>query len=72
MDTIENDLIDQVRQRMKAQEITQDALAKRAFGPDAGRQHVNPYLTGKRGLLTENGLKILKVLGLKRLAAEWE
>lgn len=57
---------------MRIKNITQDALAKMAFGPQAGRQHVSPYLLGKRGLLSDNGLKILDALGLERLTAEWK
>jgi transcriptional regulator with XRE-family HTH domain len=69
---IETDLIEQVRQRMKEKEITQDALGKMVFGPDAGRQYVSPYLTGKRRLLSETGIKILEALGVKKLTAEWD
>ena len=69
---MESNLIEQVRQRLNALGITQDELAKKAFGPQAGRQHVNPYLTGSRGLLTANGIKLLNALGIKRLLVEWE
>lgn len=69
---MEQDLIAQVRQRLRELDMTQDELAKKAFGPDAGRQHVNPYLTGTRGLLSGNGIKLLRALGMTRLRAEWE
>ncbi len=69
---MEQDLIEQVRQRMRQQGVTQESLAKQLFGDKATRQHINPYLTGARGLLQGNGLKILEALGLKRLIAEWQ
>ena len=72
MDSLEKDLIEQVRARMAALEMTQEALAKQVFGEGATRQHINPYLTGARGLLGSNGVKILKALGLQRLLTVWE
>jgi hypothetical protein len=71
MDTLEKELLQQVRQRVSHLGMTQEALAKKVFGEQAVKQNIHPYLAGTRNLLSTNGLKVLHALGIAHIKIEW-
>ncbi|WP_245557599.1 helix-turn-helix domain-containing protein [Deinococcus peraridilitoris] len=61
MRTIEQELLEQIKQVMRQSGKTQ---ADFAAHQETSRQAVNPYFSGKKSLLTETGKDLLDFLGV--------
>lgn len=62
MRKIERLLLDEIEQIMCQKGLTQQDFATKK---GISRQAVNPYFTGRRGLLTDTGKDLLEFLGMR-------
>jgi transcriptional regulator with XRE-family HTH domain len=59
---VEAQLLEEVKRVMREKGMTQTEFADRK---GISRQSVNPYFSGKRGLLTDTGKDLLEFLGVE-------
>ncbi|GGJ47872.1 hypothetical protein [Deinococcus roseus] len=73
MPNLEEQLIDQIRTRMRHQKRTQKDLGQQ-ISPDSKNpgQVINQYLQGQKPLVTHTLLKVLQALGARRITIHWD